>query len=130
MKKFTFAISALLLIVITLTQCNKDQTFQTYIYTSADSSETKLNLFIDDENKGAIPFLNGTPACETDSLEYKTLYLILKSGKHSIQAKDAQGNVKSSSIIKLKKNGMSAESKAGGIETKMTNNCLIMRVYF
>lgn len=130
MKKFTFALASSLFILMTLTQCNKTQTFQTYIYARADSSETTLTLFIDDENKGTIPFLGMTPTCATDSLEFKTLYMTLSSGKHKVEAKDAQGNIKSSSTIKLKRNGMSSESGVGGLEANMRNNCLIMRVFF
>jgi hypothetical protein len=116
-----------LLLIITLVSCKKDNTnFNSYFWTSNEIDENELSLFINDELKGAIPFLKDSPTCENDASKSKALNLNLKAGEYKIAAKDKQGNVKVASTIKVTSNSLSSKAGIGGTETSSKNECLIV----
>jgi len=109
--------------------CNNDKTYNTYFYTSIDTSEVKLNLFIDDVDKGLLPYHNSELTCASDSLVQKTIFTQLECGKYIIESKDASGNLQTSSDIKLKSNGLSSDSNKAGIKLRPNDDCLVIEVY-
>lgn len=117
--------------MIIFSKCKKKQTtFNTYFYTSNSISETKFDLFIEDEYKGELPFLTGKPSLDAaDTLKQKCLYIPLKAGKYKIIAKDKQGVIISSGTIKFKRNSVHTSGGVGGIELTSNEDNLIIGLY-
>jgi hypothetical protein len=132
MRKTHFlTLTAVLLISFFLTQCKKDNTiYNVYFYTSKDTTEVRLSLFIDDKYKGEIPYLSQKPTYDNDSLKHLAFSLTLSSGKYNMTAKDASGNVKSEQIVKFKNNSSSVRGKSGGSEITGKDNCMIVGFFY
>ncbi len=131
MKRTRFlTLTAVSLISFFLTQCKKDDTvYNVYFYTSKDTTEVRLSLFIDDKYKGEIPYLSQKPTYDNDSLKHLAFSLTLTSGKYNITAKDASGIVKSEQIVKIKNNSTSVRGKIGGQELTGKDNCIIVGLF-
>lgn len=132
MKKTHFlTLTVVLLILFFLTQCKKDETvYNVFFYTSKDTTEIRLSLFIDDKYKGEIPYMSQKPTFDNDSLKQRAFSLTLASGKYNMTAKDASGNVKSEQIVKIKNNSSSVRSKTGGQELTSKENCVIVGLFY
>ncbi|MBI4645123.1 MAG: hypothetical protein HY738_00665 [Bacteroidia bacterium] len=134
MKKIITTLTAVALIALLLTHCKKyNTTFNSYFYTSKDSNEVQLSLYIDGNYKGDLPYLTNKPTCDNDSLKQKALFLTLQSGKYKIVAKDKQDNIKSSSTLKITNNSMDGKTGnggSGGLEATSKDNCLIVGVFY
>ena len=129
MNNFITKIGLLFALVLLLAQCNKDKVYNTYFYSSIDTSEVKLNLYIDDVDKGQLPYHNSELTCASDSIEQITIFTQLECGKYKIVSKDATGNIETSSEIKLKSNGFSSESDKAGIKLRSNEDCLVIEIY-
>lgn len=136
MKTIITTLTAVALTALLLTTCKKDNTsYDSYFYTSKDTNETRLSLFIDNSYKGDLPYLKNKPTCDSTALKGQCLYLTLTAGKHTLTAKDKQGNVKSETIFKLKTNlfgteKMSGKSQTGGDEISKKDECLIVNLFY
>ena len=110
MKSFVFLFCA-----ITLYACKSDtQPFHTYFWTSS-APLTKLFLYIDDENKGSLPYLQKGPTCENETEKKQALYVKLESGSYEVSVRDEQGNIKFTETLEV---DLSGSGKTIGVATK------------
>ena len=130
MKKIITLLTAVTTTLL-LTQCKKDNpTYNSYFYTTVNDQDAQLSLYIDNDYKGDLPYLANKPTCENDSLKSKSLFLTLPAGKYKVAAKDKQGNIKSSSTLKIKSGLLESKSGTGGTEVRSSNGCLIVGLFY
>jgi hypothetical protein len=131
MKRNVFIIIIFVVSCCLLTNCKKDNTiYNVYFYTNKDTSVVHLSLYINDNKKGEIPYLNPKPTCENDSLKQLSFLQVLSSDKYVMTAKDEQGNIKSEHVIKISDSSTSVKSKTGQQETTITDNCVIIGLFY
>ena len=95
--------------------CQKDDTiYQSYFWTPLDSSNVQLDLYIDGQFKGPVPFLTQNPDCNNDSSLIGLTPVPLKLGTYDIQVKDEQGNTQFSARMKIKKGGAITVTEIAG----------------
>jgi len=119
--------------LVLLTQCKKnDIIYNSYFYTTMPSSETELSLYLDKKYRGEIPYVKNKPTCDNDTSKQKALFLNLKPGKYKLEAKNKQGDIKSSATIKVTEKILSASSGGGGGGTTSNKEgeCLIIGVFY
>lgn len=110
--------------VLLFTQCKKDDSvFDVYFCTSTNKAEATLTLYIDDENKGILPFLTVKPKCGSDSLLADLIYVQLDAGRYKIKVKDENGVIKIEGTITYKKNSRQSGIGIGGISVEGSGNC-------
>ncbi|MDI1234148.1 MAG: hypothetical protein PSX81_07700 [bacterium] len=115
--------------ILLLTQCKKEEvTYKAYFYTMEPTSEIQLSLYIDGKYQDKIPYLHSRLSFDNDTLKQKALLLTIKCGKHKLDVKDSQGNLKSSGIMKITKNKTSLSGRTGEQEINRQNGCLIVRL--
>lgn len=127
-KKMSHAILLTLLMGF-MVQCKKDNTtYNTFFYTNSPSAES-LILFVDDKKVAELPYINQQVTCNNDTLKGKALFLKLNGGKHTIMAKDKNGNINSDGKLKIKsETSLSVSSKIGGLGATGDKDCLIVNV--
>lgn len=116
--------------VLSFSQCKKcDKNYDAYFWAKGDST-TLLTLYVNGGNKGTLRILGSQPACKQSDL----LYVPLSCGKHSIEAKDQSGNLKSASELNLKRNGIGTSTSGGmgGLSVFGGNNdnCLVVEIIY
>lgn len=117
--------------VFMFSECKKDETiYQAYFYTLESPDEARLFLFVDEESKGELPFIQHYAGFTADSIKSHALKLPLSSGKHKLEAKDQNGQVRSSGSIRVSSNKLSSSGKVGGQELIMENNELRVGLSF
>lgn len=131
MKKSILFSSAALLTVLLFMSCGKGKTiYNAHFWTSKDTSEVRLSLFIDDEYKGELPYLEQEPGCGSEN----TLSFPVEEGKHSIVAKNVQGVIKSSGTARIRNNArrtsLSSSGGMGGQDIYLNDDCLIVKIYY
>jgi hypothetical protein len=101
-----------------------------YVYSTQppDYSVTKMQLYVSDDYKGEIPYIQERLWFGDDSLEAKALIFTLGPGKSMLTAKDQFGYVKTEGELKLKKNSASATSVIGNINTRARGNDVIIEI--
>jgi hypothetical protein len=127
--KYSFSIA---LLVVAFTQCKKDDTiYQGYFYTSNSPTEAQLSLYLDGTYMGALPYINRNQNSVTaDSIKKYALPITVKAGKHELQAKDQNANLRSKAEFKVTKNKTSTSGGIGGLEIVSENGELRIAVYF
>lgn len=134
MKKITLAIPGLLLLLF-LTQCHqKSETFQAYFWTNSEPATTNY-LFINDTNRGVLPFLSTAPECNNSESKEGALYLPLPSGTYKIAVIDKEGKVKHAEKYSLllssgTKSINSTFDGPGKIQSVTDGNCLLAEIKF
>lgn len=112
---------------ILLNSCKKDHNvFNTYFWTSNKSAETFL-LYIDGNSKGTLPKLSAKPDCGNA----QALLIQLTDGKHTIEVKDANNNVRTCSKISLKQNSKSTTTcsgSTGGVGMTESESCEVIEI--
>lgn len=98
MKKKISIILLVVSVLLVISYLGEDST-RTYIYTSKNSSETPLYLYIDNQYIGELPHVE-KDAAKDISLN-KALDWSLKHGTHIVTAKDKRGNDISSLKIEV-----------------------------
>ena len=137
MKNRAFTFLALLATVFLFAQCQKDETIHTtHFWTSKSTPEEQLTLFVDGALMGPLPYFSTNLTCSNDSLKAKAFQMTLKSGKYYLEAKDNQGEVRSSGTIKISESGMSSSGglgDKGGMATSAVgpdNSCVIVDLFY
>ena len=106
--------------VVLFTQCKKDNNnaYKIGAYTSTSSPE--LFLFINNENRGRLPYLaDGADDCN----DAKALRISLPSGNYNIAAKDQQGNIISSFVLQLEDSEFNIVSGTGSHSLFAIDRC-------
>jgi len=123
MKSFKKS-AIVLFVLIVFSHCRKDDTtFNSFFYANWANSEGNLNLFIDDELKGELPYLSVAPTCDDDSLKQIALNIPLKSGKYKIEAKTKGGVIKSSGNIRISSTRIGVSGRMGGQGVNSQGGC-------
>lgn len=126
-------ILALAISIVTLfSSCkkNEDGDVNAYFYTTMDTAQVILELYIDGQPLGKLPYLSSRPTCAQVQQENRMPMRNLKYGKYTFIAKDAGGNVVSESTYKIGKGSTSAGGGKGGSESFMTDDCLVVNLYY
>lgn len=119
------------LMILTFSHCKKEETvYQAYFYTLESPDEARLFLFVNGQAKGELPFIRHYAGFTADSIKLNSLKLTLSSGKHKLEAKDQNGQIRSSGRIRLANNKLSSSGGAGGQEFIMENNEMRMGFSF
>jgi len=101
-------------------QCNKDKDNSYKIGAYTSTSNPELFLFINNEQRGKLPYLpNGADDCNDGN----ALRISLPSGSYNFAAKDQQGNVITSFIIKLEDDEFNVVSGTGNYSLGAINRC-------
>jgi hypothetical protein len=116
-------------IALVALSCKKENTqFNSYFWTTQDTPN--LVLYVDGQQKGALPYLSTRPACNNDYSRRKALFLLLETGEHTLTVKDQQGNTISTHTIQVKSNSVSSTQTTGGsIELSSRDNCLTVGIH-
>jgi hypothetical protein len=123
MKTCFSVVPPFILMVFLFSHCRKENTvYQGYFYSLNSQDEARLNLFIDGENKGELPFIKHQAGFTSDSIKYHALKLPFYSGKHKLEAKDQNGQIRSSGTVSVSKNKSSSRGGVGGQEMVIENN--------
>ena len=135
MKTLSTSLAAFALTILLFTQCRKNEpssntTYSAHFWTSMQSNDGELKLYIDNVYKGDLPYLAYKPDCSNNDLNQKLLSFPLPSGKHFIEAKDVHGNVKSSSNMKIETNSQSVSGGEGGMGSVSTGTCLVVEMFY
>jgi hypothetical protein len=131
MKHFIRSFFAAALTVLLFAQCSKGRTtYNGTFWTSKDTSEVRLFLFVDDEYKGEVPFLEKAPECSAEN----ALSFPVESGQHTLVARDVNGTIRSSGTVKIKSNARrsstSVSGGSGGQDIYLNDDCLIVKLYY
>ena len=108
--------------------------FNAYFWTSSNTGRN-YHLYIDDKDKGILPYLQDAPFCNDSSSRQKALYLSLPSGYYDLEVKDEGGNVKYAERLFVKRtSGSSTISattnwKGAGARGTSHDDCLIREIY-
>jgi hypothetical protein len=99
---------------MTLIQCKKrDQVFEYYFYTSIDTAQTTLKLYVDDKFIAELPFMYDVS--DTATMSSLPSYTF-KHGKYEVIAKDSNGNVRVKLNVKVNFSGFTAKTEKGKTE--------------
>ncbi len=143
MKTSLTVLATLFFATLLFVQCKKkerieheNRVFNCYFYTSNDSADVNLSLYIDDEYKGELPYVSGDPLLPGDPELANTLQLSINSGEYSISGKNEAGQSQSKSNVKLYCEEQSVEvdgnnGGTGGIHVRYdTANSFVIRLFF
>jgi hypothetical protein len=120
--------------MLSVASCCKDKEIPTtlngYFYTTDPaSSESGLTLYMDGQNKGALPYINTSremPLSSKDPKISTALKFSFMSGAHFFEARKADGTVVSSARMKFyvskHKSEGSTTSPIGGAGSSFENN--------
>ena len=132
MKNNFLKTALLIAIVLFLTQCTKEDNSvsKVYFYTNINTDINRLTLYVDDQNKGELPYLAQNPICGSDSLKDKTICIELQSGEYRVKAYDKTGNLKSDNKIKFSSSSCSNGGMKGGCEVNRQGECIIVNLFY
>jgi len=117
----------LLIMFAVVSGCRKNDTlFNAYFWTSVDTTQSRLSLFVDGEPKGPLPYLENEPSCG----DVHALALTLRSGKYRIEARDEHGTVRSQQTCKITEHKLSASGTVGGERAKTDGHCLVIGLFY
>lgn len=132
MKSNIFTLFALTLALFLFSNCKKEhnKNYKAFFYTDKGSAEQKLSLFIDGQYKGDLPYLTVHPTCDNnDPMRQQALPLTLESGKYKLDARDKDGNVVSSSTIKMECRKISTKGTKGGDELRNSGDMITIGLF-
>jgi hypothetical protein len=127
----------LYLVATGLSSCNLFYTqggFNTYFWTSTKGPV--VYLYIDGQNKGALPYLPSGPDCDNEELKKETLKIHLPSGTYDVEIKDSlQQTLYSEEFTARRSKGSltlsnKSSSKHGGSKRVFEDSCLIEELYY
>ena len=108
--------------------------YNTYFWTSSNTGHV-YHLYIDDKDRGELPYLKEAPFCSDNSSKQHALYLPLPSGSYDVEVKDEAGNVKYAERLFFKRTAgsttISATTNWKGVGARGTSHddCLIREIY-
>ena len=130
MKKTLILIAIFSVFVLLFSQCRKDDSvFDVYFWTSINNTAESLTLYIDNENKGILPYMDIAPKCGNDTLLADLIYIQLSAGRYKIKVKDENGVVKIEGKMTYKRNKQAVSVGTGGIGSESQGNCDVV-VFF
>ena len=131
MKKMKAITFSLIIVVLLLSNCKKDNTdYPTYFYMKVPSNDGKFALYINNTYKGDLPNLNISAINFNDSLKLKAILIYLKAGKYKIEAKDIEGNTKSRATYKFTSNKISMSGMMGGLESSGKQDTTVIGLFY
>jgi hypothetical protein len=118
-------------LVVVLVNCKKfGKEYDTYFYTDIENTSGPLTLYVDGENKGALPNLKTSVSPGNDTVINNALHLNLRSGRYKIEGKDDQGNVKCSGTLKFRTNSLNCSSTMGGQATASSGKIIVTKLNY
>ena len=111
--------------------CNKEKNaFNVYFYTNKFDEYAKLKLYINDKDKGDLPYFAHKITFDDDTLRPRCLYLKMTADNYPIIVKDQWGNVKVDAHIKVKRKFLTASSVIGELVTTTKDHDVIVEIKY
>ncbi|MBA3662954.1 MAG: hypothetical protein H0W61_01930 [Bacteroidetes bacterium] len=111
--------------------CNKEKnSYNVYFYTNKKDEYTHLKLYINEKEKGDLPYFTTKLNFENDTLMPRALYLKMAPGNYPIIIKDQWGNVKLDGHIKVKRKSLVASSVIGELITTTKDHDAIVELNY
>jgi hypothetical protein len=122
----------ILFLACTFQNCNKEKhTYTAYVYSNKQDPYTRLKLFLNDNDKGDIPYFTQKVTFDSgDSLLSRTLKIKLAPDKYPFTVKDQWGNVKVDANVKVKRKALTADAVIGEVITTTKSNDVIIEVKY
>jgi hypothetical protein len=112
--KSLFALSALCLLLLTACEHEQPEPIDFYFCTTSAVGDELWTLYIDNDLVGTLPSVGTVPSCSTTTALSSLLHVVLPQGRHRYEAKDGQGDVRSTGCFSFKGNERVQKSKSGG----------------
>ena len=116
--------------------CKKEDPNDVYdavFYQSHDANNNYMKLYIDEVEKGIMPYMKDKRSCSNDEISFKALRFRLSAGTYCLELRNEKGHVVSSSTIKFSKSKNSVKTSGwghkGGTEMSIQDQCLVVRMY-
>jgi hypothetical protein len=117
--------------VMVLVNCKRfGKDHNAYFFTDVENNGGHLTLFIDGKNKGELPNLKTSVSPGNDTVLTQALHLILSPGRYKLEAKDDQGNVKCSGLIKFRSNSLNNSCTMGSQATSRSGNTIVAKLSY
>jgi hypothetical protein len=111
--------------------CNKQKnSYNVYIFSNKKDEYTHLKLFINDKEKGDVPYFTEKVTFDNDSLMARTLKVNLVADKYPFIIKDQWGNVKVDGNVKVKRKSLSTEAVLGELITTTKGHDVIIEIKY
>lgn len=110
--------SFLLMVSCISTSDTSYENYTAYFAQNISSGET-LTLFVNQTSKGNLPYRNTAPECGD-----KVLTIPLNNGTYTLEVKDANNIVRSSTNLTLDDGSVSISSGIGGSSIQTRNDCI------
>ncbi|MGZ3899265.1 MAG: hypothetical protein ACXVNM_08275 [Bacteroidia bacterium] len=111
--------------------CNKEKNaFNVYFYSNKFDQYTKLKLFINDKDKGDLPYFTEKVDFDNDSLRSRCAFVKMIADNYPIIVKDQWGNVKVDAHIKVKRKSLTANSVLGELITTVKDHDVIVEIKY
>ncbi len=99
--------------------CGKNDMNTVYIYTTVPNSLEKYTVEVNSVNRGEVPFSGSVLDFSSDSLNYKTVVMLLQRGKHTMDLLNSKMEKVSDGSLKIKRNGYGASGSGNGSKIKI-----------
>lgn len=119
------------LIACTFQNCNKEKnTFTAYVYTNRLDQYSHLKLFLNDKDKGDLPYFTKKMSFDDDSLLAKALVIKLPPDNYPFIVKDQWGNVKVDGHVKVKRGTLKTEAVIGELISTTRGKDVIIEIKY
>ena len=131
MKKLKNSSIVLILLLLTASSCKKDTTlYQLFFFTNLQGQSGQLDLYINDNFSGKLPYVNHDGINFPDTLLPKTLNIGLKAGTYTLKGKDLNNDLKSNSTIQISSSKISISGTMGGDALTVRSNSIVVNLFF
>ena len=117
-------------LAFTFSQCKKEgdgKMFNGHFYAmTSNPADGDLYLYIDGNLKGLLPYHKTPPLCNDTSIEKQTLFINIKSGNYTFEAKTINGVVVAKAKEFFSANEVSGSGDKGSEYAAVSNDCLII----
>src|SRR6218665_1804779 len=95
--------------------CKTSKPTDSYFYVNEMLTGNKLNLFINNEYKGELPFIDDVPSCNHDAMRQRALRVDIHDRKYKFEARDTLGRVMHSGLVTIKAFSSTIHSSTGTV---------------
>lgn len=124
-----------LLLTVLFVQC-KNKSFPAHVYFWTSHAYGQPHLFVNDTDKGPLPWFPKAFTCKDDSAKEKALYLLLPAGKYRLAVKDSTGTTRVSTTFTFYLSpghtniGTSSNDTSGGLRSILKGDCMIEELFY
>lgn len=119
-------LSTLLSVLLVSFGCQKNRQVTTYLFQDVSATE-QHSIYIDDEYRGKLPFLNEEPNCDDSQVQTESMKINIQRGRHTYKLVDADGNIVVVGKFQIAKSGISASVEQGIVRVDRAENCAVLK---